>query len=114
MLSIVYGMCPPSQDGPYERLLAYAKFCAPDDKIENIVKNLGDWVFFTDNVKIQNTIINTSHEYIKRHTIYDPQPPTMRTKGNVCGFLTVDDMTDTLQNDGEPYVEHHYEGVDIL
>ena len=41
---------------PDPDLIACAKFCAVDGKIETIVESLGEWEFFTDDKKLQKEI----------------------------------------------------------
>jgi len=41
---------------PDPDLIACAKFCAPDGKIESIIYSLGEWEFFTEDKELQKEI----------------------------------------------------------
>jgi hypothetical protein len=55
---------------PDETLLACAKFCATDGKIETIVQELSDWEFFTDDVELQKEINAITSEYLIKNAFY--------------------------------------------
>lgn len=58
---------------PDPELIACAKFCAPNGSIEDIVENLGEWEFFTDDATLQEEIKKVSMDYFVKNAFYREQ-----------------------------------------